>query len=132
MAQTSIPKKLRLQAGQSALVINAPRDYAGLLGAFPEGVTFVEAPAGKVDFVHLFVRNRADLDQFIDKALESVVYDGLLWISYPKGSAKVDTDLNRDILWELLLEKGIRPVTQVSIDDTWSAIRFRPSDAVGK
>ena len=65
-------------------------------------------------------------------ALDAVVFDGLLWVSYPKGSSGVETDLNRDILWEKLLSKGIRPVTQVSIDKVWSAIRFRPTDQVGK
>lgn len=131
MSQTPIQKKLRLQAGQAALVINGPKDYADLLGSPLDGVTFTATPADQVDFVHLFVRNRADLDKFIDNALGAVRYDGLLWISYPKGSSKVETDLNRDILWKLLEEKGIRPVSQVSIDETWSAIRFRPSDAVG-
>jgi hypothetical protein len=132
MTQASIQKKLRLQPGHRALVINSPRAYSGILGTVGEGVRFVEAQSSDVDFVHLFVRNQADLDRYFDAALKSIKYDGLFWISYPKGSSKVETDLNRDILWELLKEKGIRPVTQVSIDETWSAMRFRPREKVGK
>ena len=65
-------------------------------------------------------------------AIAAVAYDGLLWISYPKRSSKVETDLSRDVLWDLMMETGLRPVTQVSIDDVWSALRFRPAEKVGK
>ena len=50
----------------------------------------------------------------------------LTWIAYPKAG-QLETDLNRDILWELLDGKGVRPVRQVALDDTWSALRFRPA-----
>lgn len=132
MAKTDLCKKLRLAPGQSTLVLNTPRDYKDILGTLPDNIDFVARPEDKVDFVHLFVKNKSELDTFIDKAMAAIKYDGIFWISYPKGSAKVETDVNRDILWELLLEKGIRPVMQVSIDSTWSAIRFRPTEAVGK
>ena len=56
---------------------------------------------------------------------------GLFWISYPKGSSKVPTDLNRDVFWEALEHLGVRPVTQVSVDEVWSALRFRPFAEVG-
>ena len=83
-------------------------------------------------FAHLFVKDRAELDQFIDQVLQVIEYDALLWISYPKGGSGVETDLNRDKLWAAMTEKGIRPVTQVSIDKVWSAVRFRPPEAVGR
>lgn len=51
--------------------------------------------------------------------------DALAWVAYPKGG-RLGTDLNRDSLWELLATQGIRPVRQVSIDATSSAVRFRP------
>ena len=129
---TPLHKKLRIQPGYKALALNAPADYFELLGPLPEGVDFPETPGEEHDFVHLFVKDRAELEARVDEAIASVKYDGLLWISYPKGSSGVKTDINRDSLWEILLEKGIRPVTQVSVDKTWSALRFRPTEAVGK
>ena len=50
---------------------------------------------------------------------------------YPKGGAKAGTDLNRDVLWQLVGPRGWTGVSLVAIDDTWSAMRFRPSDKVG-
>lgn len=132
MSQKSTYQKLRLEAGQKVMVINTPGEYAALIGGLPDGIDIAAAGQGEADFVHLFVRNLAELETHIQAALDAVKYDGLLWISYPKGSAKVETDVNRDILWEKLKAYGIRPVMMISIDKTWSAMRMRPEEAVGK
>ena len=132
MVDTSIAKKLRLGPGQRILVLNAPPGYVDRLGRFPEGSELFEKPEGSFDLVHLFVRNVADLEGFAPVAVEAAGYDGLLWISYPKRSSKVETDLTRDVGWEVVAELGLRSVTQISIDDTWSALRFRPAQEVGR
>lgn len=132
MTISALAKKLRLQDAKRALVLNAPEGYLETLGEAPEGVMIEQDPLGKYDFAHLFVKDRNELKRFIDPVLQVIEYDAILWISYPKGSSGVETDLNRDKLWKELADKGIRPVTQVSIDTVWSAMRFRPTTAVGK
>lgn len=57
--------------------------------------------------------------------------DALLWIAYPKKSGKIRSDISRDNGWELVFAAGYEPVTQVAIDDDWSALRFRKSEAIG-
>mgnify|MGYP006280624261 CR=1 FL=1 len=132
MAGKPLAEKLRLSEGSSALVLNGPENYQELLGSIPDQVRFLDDCAEEVDFVHLFAANKKELLEQIDQAVQAVKYDGLLWISYPKGSSGVVTDINRDSLWELIKDRGIRPVTQVSVNDTWSALRFRPAERVGK
>ncbi|MFC5649655.1 hypothetical protein ACFPYJ_11085 [Paenibacillus solisilvae] len=57
--------------------------------------------------------------------------DALFWITYPKQSSKVKTDINRDRLWAMVQDKsGYRPVSNVAIDEKWSALRFRHQDKV--
>jgi hypothetical protein len=129
--QAKLQKKLRFQSGQFAGTIHAPEIYTELIGE-PEGVTFQEKLKPELDFLHVFITQRTELQELIPEALKLVRYDGLLWVSYPKGSSKVETDVNRDIIWEDLLQYGIRPVTQISMNEVWSAIRFRPAEAVGK
>jgi hypothetical protein len=131
MSKTPLEKKLRLPDEGVALVLNPPGPYNAFFDSFPEGVQVGEKSEGQPEFVHLFIANKAELDRFIDLAVCSLIEDGLFWISYPKGSSNVKTDINGDSLWEPLLEKGIRPVSQVSMEETWSAIRFRPQDQVG-
>jgi hypothetical protein len=131
MATTGLVKKLRIQPGQRIMVLNAPAGYLAQLEPLPQGVTLVQEPATGLDLVQLFVQTSADLEQGFANARYSVKYDGFLWICYPKGGAKAQTDLNRDILWKLMEPTGFRPVTQVAIDERWSALRFRPADRVG-
>jgi hypothetical protein len=132
MAEKSLAQKLRLQGGQRALIANAPAGYVAGLGQLPEGVQVVTQAEGDnlYDFVHLFVVDRAELERLSPGAMAAARYDALLWISYPKISSGVPTDLTRDVLWKLV--PGLRPVSQVAVDDTWSAMRFRPAAEVGK
>jgi hypothetical protein len=132
MVESGVPKKLRIKTGQRALILNSPEEYIEGFAALLEGVQIDQDAKGEYEFVQVFVVNSGELEELMPTALDAVVFDGLLWVSYPKGSSGVETDLNRDILWDKLLSKGIRPVTQVSIDEVWSAIRFRPTEQVGK
>lgn len=113
----SLSKKLQLKAGQAIRLVNAP-DGLEVDAEISEG-----PGAGAV---LVFVRNREELEQHAGTALEQARDDVLSWIAYPKGG-QLGTDLNRDILWKLLEDKGVRPVRQISIDEVWSALRFRPS-----
>jgi hypothetical protein len=125
-------KKLRIQAGQRLLILYAPPGYVETLGELPEGAEVSQEVGGEFDFVHLFVKNSGEYADLGPAAIGALKYDGLLWISYPKRSSKVQTDLSRDAMWELTAGEGLRPVAQVSIDAVWSAVRFRPSEEVGK
>jgi len=115
--------------------MNAPLRYLGELGPLPDGVTMVDerhaALDAGCDVVQLFVKDQAEVARLIPEAERALKRGGVLWISYPKGGLKANTDLNRDILWELLSKRGLIGVTLISIDAVWSAMRFRPSDQVG-
>jgi hypothetical protein len=112
----SIATKLQLKEGETVRLVNAPKDVD--LG--------VESTTRGADAVIVFVRNRSELDKHAKVALDHAAEDRLTWIAYPKAG-QLDTDLNRDVLWKLLDGKGVRPVRQVALDDTWSALRFRPA-----
>ena len=136
MADPTLLKKIRLLAGQRALLLNSPAGYLERLSPLPEGAILDSEPGnaevGRYDFVQVFVRDSAELARLAPAAQQAIRYDGVLWISYPKRSAKVVTDLSRDRLWELMQPSGLNPVTQVAIDDVWSALRFRPAELVGR
>jgi hypothetical protein len=131
MSVSPLAKKLRLHTAKRALILNAPDGYLALLGETPDDLQIDTVPEGTYEFAHLFVKGSVDLEATIDQVLKVIEYDAVLWISYPKGSSGVASDLNRDSLWEAMKGKGVRPVTQVSVDQVWSALRFRPEEAVG-
>jgi hypothetical protein len=132
MTASSLPKKLLMKAGQRAIILNAPAGYLDQLAPLPEGVEIAASPEGQFDFVQLFTKDMADLQKFLPLAKQAVKYDALLWVAYPKGSAKTGMDLNRDLLWAAASEHHLTGVTLISLDEIWSAMRFRPSERVGK
>ena len=117
----SLEGKLQLRPGQSVCVLDAPRGVALDLGARPAAID----PAA-ADAVLAFVTMRADLEGTALAAVEAAWRDALAWIAYPKGG-RLGTDLNRDTLNTAANGHGVQAVRQVSIDETWSALRFRPA-----
>jgi hypothetical protein len=109
--------KLQIRPGQSVSVLKLPSDL----------VWQVESSAARPDAADVvigFAVTRQDLES-LDAVFDAARADRLAWIGYPKGG-KLGTDLNRDKLAEAVTSKGVQPVRQVSIDETWSALRFRP------
>ncbi|MDQ6418586.1 YdeI/OmpD-associated family protein [Paenibacillus sp. LHD-117] len=126
-------RKLHLSEGARAIVLNPPEGYEALreLG-LPESASEsadAELEAGSYDYVHLFVWSMAELMETAAIAVRAVKPDGLLWISYPKGTSKVKTDINRDSGWRFLKTLGVEGVASVSMNETWSAMRYRPEGA---
>jgi hypothetical protein len=80
----------------------------------------------------VFINNNKEYLDFLKNQLKNIEPDSVLWFAYPKGSSKIKTDINRDTIRVTGEEFGITTVTAISIDDTWSALRFRPIDKVGK
>ena len=132
MATQSLLKKLQLKGVQRAVIINPPQGYLDELGPLPEGVELAQQAEGSFDFVQMFARDMGELQRFLPVALHALKYDALLWIAYPKGGAKAGTDLNRDILWNAVAQHHFSGVTLISLDEVWSAMRFRPSEKVGQ
>ncbi len=122
----SLAKKLQLKPDTRLAVLHAPEGYLGQLEDVPAGVQITEALDGNVNAVQLFAKNQADLDRNVPAILDTLDEDALLWISYPKKSAKVGTDLSRDEGWDILNQAGLTGIRLISIDDVWSSMRFRP------
>jgi hypothetical protein len=128
---TPLVKRLQIKPRHRVRIFNAPDNYQMLLDELPEGVAVSDSGEGPFDVVHLFARNSDVLNREAQSAMAALKPGGVLWISYPKISSKVETDITRDRGWDVMTAAGWRPVTQVSIDDIWSALRFRPLSEVG-
>jgi hypothetical protein len=124
-----LARKLLIKPGSRIALVNPPPGYAERLAPLPEGAEVVDLQPG-VDVLQVFAHDRAELAAAAG-ALGSVREGGLLWVCYPKGGRKAGTDLNRDLLWEELGRSGLTGVTLIAVDDTWSAMRFRPAAETG-
>jgi hypothetical protein len=129
MAAKSPAEKLKLKSGQQACIINMPHGYLQTLAPFPEGIQFsyeLNQSNGRFDWLQLFVKNQAELDELAPQAIKVLKPESLLWVSFPKGSSKIQTDLTRDKGWDTLQQADLKWVNLISIDDTWSAFCLRP------
>jgi hypothetical protein len=118
-AVTDLAKKLRIVGGRRVRLMRAPDRHVPLLGA-------VDLADGTAQVVLLYSRSREQLDRDAAAAIAAVDDGGVLWVCYPKRSAKTPSDLSREVVREAMAPNGWHAVSQVSIDDTWSALRFTP------
>jgi hypothetical protein len=130
MEKEAIFKKLRLNSEQKILILNAPSEYISLL----ENITFDEKPKGDnlYDFVQVFGYQQDELESLVKSVAKSGKYDCLFWACYPKGTGKIKSDIKRETVWKAFELVGLDTVTQIAIDETWSALRGRPVEMVGK
>lgn len=120
-------RKLQLKAGQRVVVLNAPSAPEALLGSPPEGAQYI-LEGGSADAVVAFARESAELRTLLDAGSRAAAGDRLFWVCYPKGGSGVKTDLKRDSVAAIAREFPLQAVSQVAIDETWSALRLRPAE----
>jgi hypothetical protein len=132
MANT-ISQKLRIKEGDTLLTINEPSQFQKGLVGLPKGVKVVET--GKdYNQVHWFVLNRAQMEKELSKVMKLVKPEVIVWIYYPKGTSKLQTDLTRDKGWDCLLAEGdkLTWISLISFDDTWSTFGMRAKTEADK
>jgi len=121
----STAQKLKIKENFSLLTINAPADFKKNIGELPKGVK-ISNDSKNFDQVHWFVMNKAQMDKELTKVLKLMKDDVILWIYYPKGTSKLQTDLTRDKGWDSLLKHDeLGWISLISFDDTWSTFGSR-------
>jgi hypothetical protein len=123
MPETSLSKKMKLKSGASAAVINAPKNY---MDELKHDTATSPTLNGKFDWIQIFVTNKAELEALAPKAVKALKPESILWISFPKGTSKIQTDLTRDKGWESLRELDLKWITLISVNEGWSAFALRP------
>ena len=129
----SISDKLKIKPKFSLLTLNAPADFKKGLQGLPAGVKI--ADSGKeYDQVHWFVMSKAQLEKEMSKVMKLVKPEITVWVYYPKGTSKMQTDLTRDKGWDCLLAEGdkLTWISLISFDDTWSVFGFRAKTEADK
>jgi hypothetical protein len=120
--------KLNYKGQERIALINAEEDFALSLSNELRDVVIDKEidPRYPYSFIILFVKSSSEVDHLTPMALHNLMADGILWFCYPKKSSKkYSTDLDRDHGWKSLNDSGLFGVRMVSIDDDWSAFRFR-------
>jgi hypothetical protein len=121
-------RKLRFKGQNRIAIINASAEHFERLrtGLDDTQIDRCIDPRFPYEFMIIFAGNCADVKNLAPLAIHNLSADGVLWFAYPKKTAKeLRSDIDRDHGWEPLEEMGFRSVSQVAVDDLWSALRFR-------
>lgn len=117
-------QKLGLKPGLRVRLSQAPDDYFSLCDFDPAQVAVTARKTGSSDFTHAFATQRAQLERELPKLIAGLADKGVLWISWPKKSAGVATDISEDTLREIVLPLGLVDIKVCAVDATWSALKF--------
>jgi len=123
-SKRSLVDKLGIKAGYRAAILGSPPDYDSILGELPPRVKLGKDLRPEHDFVHYFCQSRRELEQKFPLLKSSLAHTGMLWISWPKASSGVTTDLNENVIREIGLKNGLVDVKVCAVDDTWSGLKF--------
>ncbi|GAB3950978.1 hypothetical protein GCM10028805_30160 [Spirosoma harenae] len=127
--------KLNYKAQPEIAVLNAPDEFLPIMDEMRPLATIITDPQQIQvgSFAIAFVKTQQEVDSVSQILAEKVQGDGVLWLTYPKGSSKkYKCDFNRDTGWASLGKLGFEPVRMVAIDNDWSALRFRRVEYVKK
>ncbi|MGH7753448.1 MAG: DUF3052 domain-containing protein [Gemmatimonadales bacterium] len=120
----SLRVKLGLKERARVVALGAPREYRRLLRPIPHGVSFTTRLPKSAAFVHWFVRSRRELERGFGRVATALADTGVLWISWPKKSSGVSSDVTEDVLREVGLPHGLVDVKVCAVDNTWSGLKF--------
>ena len=120
MSEKSVADKLLIKPNSKVWLSQAAR--ADLLQPLPEGVRLVDEPRDAATAL-VFAESAGAVRQVLEAHKDELSKPGALWVAYPKANR---ADINRDTLWPIVAEYGLRPIGQVAVDEVWSALRFRP------
>lgn len=118
-------KKLGVKPGITMLPVHEPNHYFEMLGELPPDVAVLKSKEEKkADFIHLFAENEDTLHSDFPSLKEKLAKDGMLWVSWIKGSSKMKTNINGNDVRKLGLELGLVDIKVCAVDDDWSGLKF--------
>ena len=116
---TPLTKKLGLDKALRVSVVNAPKEYIRSLGLVAS-----ERLQSRSDVVQFFARSRTELEKNLPNLRKSIVRNGAIWISWPKKSSKVETDLDENIIRKIALANDLVDVKVCAVDEVWSGLKL--------
>ena len=131
---TPLAKKLGIKPGHRVLALGAPAGYEDRLEGLPEGVSILRSDSlggspgdsaeEPFDIVHVFSKEEAALSSLMPVLKAWIVPNGMIWASWPKKAAKVETDVTEDVVRGLALQNGLVDVKVCAVDETWSGLKL--------
>ena len=124
-SNTPLSKKLGIKAGFNLIVLNEPPSYWKWISPLPEGGSAKNKPgAQSLDFIHLFVTEKKIYEKEVLRLKKALKPNGMIWISWPKKSSGVPSDMNENIIRNFALKNGLVDIKVCAVDEVWSGLKL--------
>lgn len=123
-SKKTLIEKLGIKEGYKIAILNPPQNYSEILGQLPQRIFMRETLDGSLDFIHFFAKEKAMLEIIFPALKRGLSKTGMLWISWPKTSSSIETNLNEDIVRKIGLANNLIDVKVCSIGEKWSGLKF--------
>jgi len=120
---TPLIKKLGLKEGTNVQIINEPDHYWDMLG-IPQESAASASKGEPLDFVHLFVKSKEQCEELVTEFRSKLRPSGIIWVSWPKKSSKIVTDITEDAIRAIALERELVDVKVCAVDEIWSGLKL--------
>jgi hypothetical protein len=123
-SKRSLVEKLGIRANSTLAILGAPKGYSRMLGKLPAGVRPMGKLRGTFNLIHFFTKQRDGLNREFASLKHALDPNGALWISWPKGSSKVPTDVSENVVREIALSNGLVDIKVCAVDEVWSGLKL--------
>jgi hypothetical protein len=123
-SKTPLVKKLGIKPGHTVCILNLPDGYLEWLHPLPEGVSVKEKLSGDMAFIHFFAKDQKTFQHLFVTSKKNLKKDGVLWVSWPKKSSKMPTDLDENSIRDFGLKGGLVDVKVCAVNEVWSGLKF--------
>jgi hypothetical protein len=121
---TPLARKLGIKQGSRLLLIDEPVDYLSLLQPLPALVSFAKESGQTIDLVHLFVTRKDELQEQLAALRKTLRVDAAIWVSWPKKSSKVPTNVTEDTIRDVALPLGFVDIKVCAVSEVWSGLKI--------
>jgi hypothetical protein len=125
MPDKTIVQKISIKRGSKFLLVNPPEGYTARLGVLPSEVHLLSQASSPVEAIQVFAANHGELEAQLHQLKPLLSLNGMLWVTYHKGTSKVKTNINRDTIVAYAKTLDLHGVAMISIDEDWSALRLK-------
>lgn len=123
-SKRSLVDKLGIKKLDKITFINHPSGYQKTLGPLPKGVLIGLIEEGSFDFIQIFTKDQEELQTIFPILKKNIKQSGMIWVSWPKKTAQIKTDLDENKIRKIGLHHGMVDMKVAAIDEIWSGLKF--------
>lgn len=123
-SSSPLARKLGISEDTTVVILEAPQDYATIVAPLPAGARITTRVPRRPEFVHVFATSRRNLTGHLKRLRATIAENGVVWVSWPKKSSRVPTDITEDTIREVALPLGFVDIKVCAVSDIWSGLKL--------